>query len=111
MKLIFTKSYENSIKKIKKYTKEYNNLLDILDILESAESFDILIKLPILQLYNFERLKYQFNEFYSFNLSRNGGLIRLIIKPKHNKVEVYIVYISFDHYKDFINKKVIIDDK
>ena len=36
-----------------------------------------------------------------------SGVIRLIIKPCDNGVEVDLVYISYDHYKDFSEKKVI----
>lgn len=61
MKIIYTKSYDKSYKKIKKHSREYNNLLVILDIIESSEDFETLIKLPIVQIYGFERLKHNLN--------------------------------------------------
>ncbi len=112
MNIIYTKSYEKGLKKLKRHVKEYQNLLTILDIIENADNFDILVQLPIVHLYRFERLKHKWNEYYSFNLSKSRGKIRLIIKPnENNKVEVYIGFISFDHYEDFEIEKVIYYDE
>jgi len=57
------------------------------------------------KIYNLERLKYDLDEFYSFRLSK---VIRLIIRPKDNFVEVELVYVSMNHYTDFDKEKVII---
>ncbi len=111
MNIIYTNSYKNSFKKIKKYNREYQNLMDILDIIENADDFNTLLKIPTINLYNFERLKYELNAFYSFNLSKNGGKIRLIVKPnENNSIEIYLVFISYNHYDDFSLKKVIYNE-
>ena len=57
------------------------------------------------KIYNFERLKYELNEFYSFRLSK---VYRLIVRPKDNDIEVELVYISIKHYVDFNKDKVIL---
>ena len=68
--------------------------------------------LHILHKYHFERLKYDKNDFYSFNLCKNGGKIRLIVKPNENNIiELYLAFISYDHYQDFDIRKVIYYDE
>ena len=112
MQIIYTKSYDRCLKKLKKHNNEYNNLDKIIKIIRTAKNFNELKQIPILKKYNFERLKYQYNEFYSLNLNRNGGKIRLIIKPnKDNVVEIFLVFISYDHYDDFDIEKVIYYDE
>jgi len=111
LRIIFTDNYNKQLKKLKRHKKEYENLSDILDIIERADDFNILCKLPIVNIYDFERLKHNLNEYYSFNLNKHGGTIRLIIKPNSsNIIEVYLCFISFEHYKDFDPKKVILND-
>lgn len=62
-------------------------------------------------MYRFERLKYEYNDYYSFNLSKTGGLIRLIIKLNEDKNAVELSYISYNHYEDFKNGRVIYYDE
>ena len=108
MNIIHTKSIDNTLKKLKSHHKEYNNLFKILDIIENAKDFNVLINLPQCKIFNFERLKYDKNEYYSFNLSKNRGVIRLIVKPLNtNSVEIYLIMISYNHYEDFDPRKVI----
>lgn len=108
MNIIYTKSYDSGFKKLKKHTKELENLKKIIHIVENADNFNILINLPIAKMYGFERLKHKLNEFYSFNLNKNGGTIRLIVKPNgDNSIELYFAFISFTHYDDFEIGKVI----
>lgn len=112
MKIIYTKSYDSQLKKLKKHKIEYENLKRIIDAIESTNIFKDLSKTPVAILYKFERLKHQNNGFYSFNLCKNGGKIRLIVKPnENNEVEIYIVFISFEHYEDFDLRKVIYYDE
>ena len=112
MKKIYTKSYDSQLKKLKKHRIELDNLSRILEIIDNADDFNSLCKIPSLSIYNFERLKYDLNEFYSFNLNKNSGTIRLIVKPNNlNELELYLVFISLDHYKDFNIKKVIYYDE
>lgn len=54
---------------------------------------------------------YDFNGYYSFNLSKSGGVIRLIVKPQDNCVVMDLVDISNDYYKDFNPKGVIYYDE
>ena len=68
LEIIYTKSYDNSIKKIKKHYKEIEELNRILKYLKNKNSFDEIIDDPISKTYGFERLKYEYSEFYSFRL-------------------------------------------
>lgn len=111
MNINYTKSYSNTLKKLKKYPKEMNNLDKILDIIRYSDDFNALLSNPLSKMYGMERLKYELNKFYSLNPSKRGGVIRLIIKPNDNGVEVDLVYISYDHYKDFNERKVIYYEK
>lgn len=102
MKIIHTRNFDKTFKKLKKHNQEYNNLLKILDIIENANTFNELLKLPHLKMYGFERLKYDKSDFYSFNLSKHGGVIRLIVKPNDNdEIVIYLITISYNHYEDF----------
>ena len=59
-------------------------------------------------MYGFERLKHDKNTFYSFNLSKTGGKIRLIVKPvDDDSIELFLILISYNHYEDFDPKKVL----
>lgn len=108
MNIIYTKSYDNGLKKLKKHKIEYDNLLKIIHMIENVDTFSMLKVLPMAKIYNFERLKHNNNKFYSFNLHKHGGTIRLLVKPNNeNDIELYFAYISFNHYEDFSEKKVI----
>lgn len=105
----YSKNYDKSIKKLKRHIHELNNLSNIIKIIERVENFDMLKKLPMVQMYKFEQLKYQNNDFYSFNLSKHGGTIRLIVKPdKENIVIIYLADISYKHYEDFDCERVVL---
>ena len=107
MNIIHTKNFDSAFKKLQKHRVEYNNLLKILDIIENTNTFNELLILPQVKMYGFERMKYDKRDFYSFNLCKNGGVIRLIVKPKeNNNIEIYLVTISFNHYDDFDIRKV-----
>lgn len=111
LNIIYTKSYDQTKKKLKKYVNESNNLNRIIDLIEVHSNFDMLIHNPLIKMYHFERLKYEHNDYYSFNLSKTGGLIRLIIKPNEDKDAVELSYISYNHYEDFKNGRVIYYDE
>ena len=61
-------------------------------------------KNPISLIYGFEALKYEFNGYYSCNLNKNGGTVRLIFTSNEDDL-ITLEFVSTDHYKDF--KKVI----
>ena len=104
LKIIHTKSYDNSVKKLKKYYEEKEELECIIKYLVKKNKFTDVINDPIAKIYGFERLKHNYNEYYSFRLSK---LIRLIVRPIENDIELYLIYISTKHYDDFNDKKVI----
>lgn len=108
MRIISTKSYENSVKKLKRHKSELELLDEILSFIKKQPDFISLSSDPLNKMYNFERLKYENNEFYSFRLSK---IIRLLVKPKDNYIELYLIYVSMDHYKDFNKGKVIYYDE
>ncbi len=68
MKIVNTKSYDNTVKKLSRYTKEKVNLKIIREIIENNDTFNSLKTNPIALMYGFERMKYENNCFYSFNL-------------------------------------------
>lgn len=103
MNLIYTKSFDSSSKKLKKHHEAKKKLKEILEVITSFDSFEKMKNDPILQLYDFERLKHQFSDFYSFKLS---GVIRLIVRPTSSEVELDLIYVSMDHYEDFDVRKV-----
>ena len=107
----YTKSYDNTFKKLKTHRNELANLEKIISLIKYSQNISELIDNPLSKMYKLEQLKYQLNPFHSYNLSKNGGTIRLIIKlvPELNEVE--LIYISFDHYKDFSEDKVIYYDE
>lgn len=107
MKIIYTKSYDNTFKNLKKYPKEKMQLQEIVDLIENSTDFCELQNNPIASLYDFERLKHNLNEFYSFRL--NDKETRLIILPLEENV--IFVYISYKHYSDFDEKRVIYYDE
>ncbi len=103
MKIIYTRSYDNSVKKLKKKYKETEKLNTIIDYIINKRDFFELSNDPVAKLYGFERLKHQYNEYYSFRLSK---IIRLIVKPNGEIMELYFIYVSTDHYEDFDESKV-----
>ena len=47
------------------------------------------------------------SNYYSYNLCKNKGKIRLIVKPNDdNSIELYLITISYDYYEDFNPKEV-----
>ncbi len=108
MKLIYTKNYNKSIKSLKNRVSEKKLLDEILFYIKNQPDFDTMVNDPLSNLYRLERLKYELSDYYSFRLSKT---IRLIIRPKDNNIEVYLVYISKEHYKDFNEDKVILDEE
>lgn len=108
MKLIYTKSYNKNIKYLKNRVFEKKLLDEILYYIKKQPNFSTMINDPLSNLYRLERLKYELSDYYSFRLSK---VIRLIIKPSDNNIEVYLVYISKDHYNDFSEDKVILDEE
>ena len=112
MNLIYTKSFDNTYKKLKRHLKENSNLNIIKSIFESSTDFNELKNNPLIKLYSFEQLRYQLNEFYSFNLDKSGGIIRLIVKPdEYNPQNIYLIFISYKHYDDFSKERVIYYDE
>ena len=111
MLLIYTDNYKKTTKKLKKYNKEKENLDKIIEMLLYTDNFNDVINNPIFNIYGFERLKYKYNNYYSFNLNKNGGKIRLIVKPNENYLILYLCHISFDHYLDFNLERGVIDEK
>ena len=97
-----TKSFDRTFKKLKKHNNEYNNCCKIIEIIENTRTFDDLCNLPQVKMYGFERLKHNLNDYYSFNLCKRGGVIRLIVKPVDNcSIELFLITISYNHYEDF----------
>ena len=108
MKLIYTKSYNKNIKHLKNRASERKLLDEVLHYIKNQPDFSTMINDPLSNLYRLERLKYGLSDYYSFRLSK---IIRLIIMPSDNNIEVYLVYISKDHYNDFNEDRVMLDEE
>lgn len=109
--VLYTKSYDRSLKKLSKYPKGKQVLLDILEFIRNSENVKSLKNNGLAKMYGFEQLKHNLNRFHSFNLSKNRGVIRLIVYLDNEKEYVEILYISYDHYKDFDESRVIYYDE
>ena len=100
LKVIHTKGYDNSIKKLKNYYKEKEELECIIKYIVKKNKFSDVINDPIAKIYGFERLKHK----YKIVKIRP---ILTIVRPIENDIELYLIYISTKHYDDFNDKKVI----
>lgn len=88
-------------KKLKKYFKEQDMLEKILVHIKQCQTYNELCSNPISNMYGFEALKQNLSGYYSFNLCKNGGVIRLICSIDKDNNLVKIEFISMDHYRDF----------
>lgn len=88
-------------KKLKRHYKEQDILDKIITHIKICKNYDELKNHIISKQYNFEKLKYNLGEYFSFNLNKKGGKIRLICRVNIEENKVKIEYISLNHYKDF----------
>lgn len=102
-------NFKKEEKKLKKHYNEQQMLEKILVHLKQCSSYEDILYNPISRMYGFESLKHGMSGYYSFNLCKNGGVIRLICSINKEEKIVQLVYISMDHYEDF--KKKIKKDK
>lgn len=94
-------NFNNQEKKLKRYIPEKRTYDMIINHIKLCNSFEELQYSPIAAMYGFEALKYELSGYYSFRLSKKGGLIRLIVSKGKNYDELNLEYISMDHYEDF----------
>lgn len=107
MDIIYTKSFDNSAKGLKRYRKELTILKEITEKVTNHNTFEELRNNPVMTtIYKFKELRHQNSGFWSFNLEKNGGVIRLIVMPSEKENEIIFVYVSYDHYKDFTPDKL-----
>lgn len=90
-------------KKLAKHYEARKMLEKILLHIKETLSYEDLSLNPISKMYGFEALKHEMSGFYSFNLCKNGGTIRLICQIDVRKNTVRLLYISMNHYIDFKN--------
>ena len=107
MKITYTKSFDKTLKNLKNKKQELEVLDKIIKYIRKEKDFTSIINNPLSKMYGLERLKYELNDFYSFRLSK---IVRLIVKPNEDYLELSLVYISTKHYEDFNNMKVIYYD-
>lgn len=96
--------FKNKEKNIKRYHNEKENLAKIILHIKQCDNFKALSNHPISIMYGFEALKYQFSGKYSFNLSKRGGVIRLIVSVNQETNTVILEDISMKHYNDLKRK-------
>ncbi len=101
MIITYGKLYKNSEKNIKKHYREQETLIMIKNHIKQCNHLKELETNPISHMYGYEALKHQLHGYYSFNLCKNGGKIRLIFSIKELSNEICLEYISKDHYNDF----------
>ena len=95
--------YKNSFKGIKNKHKEKEMLELIINHIKLCSDFQCLSTHPVSLMYGFEPLKYELNGYYSFNLNKNSGVVRLIVSTDNNKI-LRLEFVSVNHYDDFKNK-------
>lgn len=96
--------FKKQEKKLKKYHNEMIILNKIILHIKQNPTYEDLCQNPMSRIYGFEMLKNDMVGYYSFNLCKNGGTIRLIVSiDKENEI-VKLEYISTDHYNDFKRK-------
>ena len=93
--------YKKSEKCIQKHYKELKTLDMIKNHIRQCSFFYKMKKNPISNMYGFEALKYELNGYYSFNLNRNRGVIRLILSIRDKENVAVLEYISMNYYEDF----------
>lgn len=106
MKIDYGIKYKNSLKNIKNRHKEKETLDMVLNHIKQCNNFQELNSNPISLMFGYEPLKYDLNGYYSFNLNKNGGKIRLIFSLSNDYI--ILEYISIEHYEDFKNKLRVI---
>lgn len=113
MNIVYSKNYDKGLKELNKKhkTDELNVLEEILDMIRNSDNYEELKSNPLAYIYDFEELRNDKSGFCSFNLSRTGGKIRLIVRPQSNTIVLEVVFISLEHYKDFNPKGVILYDE
>lgn len=67
----------------------------------SCDDYQELRNNAVSNLYRFEELRNEMNGYFKFNLSSNGGMIRLIFSIDIESKIVNLIFISMDHYQDF----------
>lgn len=97
-------NFKKQEKRLKKYPCEQEIYEKIIRHIKQVKSYDELERHVISKLYGFEALKYELSGYYSFNLNKNSGKIRLIVSIDKENGIVEFVYISLEHYEDFKRK-------
>lgn len=97
-------NFKDQEKKLKRHFKEQKILEKIILHIKQCETCEELSQSPISMLYGFEKLKYFSNEYYSFNLCKNGGVIRLICSINKEYNIISLEFVSMNHYDDFKRK-------
>lgn len=95
--------YKNSYKGIKNKHKEKDTLELIINHIKLCKDFQCLSTHSVSLMYGFEPLKYELNGYYSFNLNKNSGVVRLIVSTDSNEI-LRLEFVSVNHYDDFKNK-------
>ncbi len=104
MKILKDEGYKNQEKKLKKFPKEQEIYERIINHIKQCNTITDLENHSFSRMYGYEALKGDLNGYYSFNLCKNRGKIRLIFTVNRKENEINLLYISTDHYEDF--KKV-----
>lgn len=100
MVIIKTEKYKRDLKKLeKKYKKEFENNEKIENHIKVCRNLEELKLNVMSRVYNFEKLKGNNDKYWSFNLCKNRGTIRLICTVNEEENVVNLEHISFDHYK------------
>lgn len=97
-------NFNNQEKKLKKYNEEKKTYDKIINHIKLCNNFTELGYSPMSLMYGFEALKHELSGYYSFRLSKKGGVIRLIVSEGKSDEEINLEYISMEHYEDFKRK-------
>ena len=89
-------NFKRQEKKLKNRHKELIEFEKVIRHIRNCKTFQELSK-----LYKFELLKEDLTGYYSFNLCKNSGKIRLIFSINEELNIIRLVFISTNHYEDF----------
>ncbi len=104
MKITKHEKYKNQEKKLKRHHENKEIYGKIINLIKQCDTINDLENNCFSKIYGYEALKDDLYGYYSFNLCKNRGRIRLILTVDKKENEIKLIYISMDHYEDF--KKV-----
>ena len=94
-------NFKRQEKKLKNRHKELIEFEKVIRHIRNCKTFQELCEHEFSKLYKLELLKEDLTGYYSFNLCKNSGKIRLIFSINEELNIIRLVFISTNNYEDF----------